>query len=60
MSWSSPRCNVGAGPYAPGLMHAGPAQIGHRHLSAPGEGILWALAFPGSMANAKGEGTCVA
>lgn len=45
MSWRSPRCNVGAGP----------AQT-PRHPSAPGEGVWWALAFPGSMANAKGAG----
>lgn len=44
-SWRSPRCNVGAGP-APTP----------RHPSAPREGVWWALAFPGSMANAKGGG----
>lgn len=46
MSWRSPRCNVGAGP----------ARI-PRHPGAPGEGVWWALAFPGSMADAKGGGS---
>lgn len=60
MSWSSPRCNVGAGPHPAWCDVCRACPVDTNHPSTPGEDVLWALAFPGSTSNAKGEGTCVA
>lgn len=40
-------------------VRAGLARRVHRHPSAPGVGVLWALAFPRSTAQSKSQGACV-